>query len=155
MIEMLFSAIVGGMILIIMLNQNATSVKNKFDVQENLWNLDLVAELDSTLEWSFRQLGVVASESPVNLPSYILYADSARITFLGEFDTAKVVEGDFDECTYFLGDVSELSHTPNPNDRILYKTLSGCEESSFNRTYIESTNITDFDFTYLDKDHDT
>jgi hypothetical protein len=154
MIEILFSALVGAMILLIMLRVNANTTKNGFDIVENLSNVKLIEEIDSTLNYSFNQFGYLPGGVPDTMISFIFHADSERIKFIGEFDI-KDLTSDFDTCEYFLGLTSELYETPNPKDRILYKKLSGCEDVNMDGIYIESTNITDFQFLYLSKTYDT
>jgi hypothetical protein len=50
----------------------------------------------------------------------ILYADSSYIKFVADDDK----NGTLDTISYYLGPISELSETPNPNDRLLYRKVN-------------------------------
>jgi hypothetical protein len=55
-----------------------------------------------------------------NIPqgtSSFLVADSNRIKFIGDLDNDLAI----DTVEYYLGPLSEMASTPNPDDRILYR----------------------------------
>lgn len=70
----------------------------------------------------------------------IIFADSTRLVFLCDIDN----NGKVDTLEYLLGNPNELSSTPNPNDRLLYRILNNEPKKGSN------LGVVDFKFTYYD-----
>lgn len=68
-------------------------------------------------------------------------AQADRITVKGDFDN----NGSVDSVSYYLGQTSDLSNTPNPNDRPLYRVLNGATPVASN------WGVTSMRFTYYDE----
>jgi len=51
----------------------------------------------------------------------VLLADTSRFRFLADLDD----NGTTEQIDYYLGPTSEMSSTANPNDRILYRQVTG------------------------------
>ncbi len=122
LIDVLGSMIIGGFLLLTLFrfNDNAThntyTYSGELTIQENM-----VATIE-VLEYDFKKIGYC--ENPFGIPNparAIVYADTAEIKFLTDTD----FDGDVDTMHYYLGDTSELSGTPNPNDRLLYRSING------------------------------
>ncbi len=120
--DLIGSVVIGGVLLITLIKINDSATRNTYGftgelvVQENL-----VTSVE-VLEYDFRKIGYC--EDPFAIPNTkraILYADSTDITYLTDVD----FDGIPDTMRYYLGPTSELSHTPNPNDRMLYQEING------------------------------
>ncbi|MGE5621332.1 MAG: hypothetical protein ACM3U0_02030 [archaeon] len=140
LIDILGSIIVGGFFLLTLLRFNENTTHNSYAyngeviVQENL-----VATIE-TLEYDLRKIGFC--DDPLKLPQpsrSILYADSTTIKYL----TDTQVSGNLDTIIYYLGPASELESTPNPNDRLLYKSVNGVPKSV-------NLGVTEFKMRYFD-----
>lgn len=138
--DILASMIIGGILLVTLFRMNDSASRNTYSfgseltVQENL-----VATIE-VLEYDFRKIGYC--ENPVNLPNperAILSADSAYIKFLVDID----FDGTPDIMEYYLGPASELTGTPNPKDRLLYRVINGNPQSV-------NLGVTHFQITYYD-----
>jgi hypothetical protein len=124
-----------GAILILMIigisfyiQNSAQEVNNANIAQMN------VKEISEVLDYDLYKVGYRVSGSK------ILLADSTRLTFLSDIDN----NGKVDTVRYLLGNPADLSSTPNPNDRILYRIL--------NNEPLRGSNlgVVDFKFTYYD-----
>lgn len=73
----------------------------------------------------------------------VLEADSTNLEFRSDINN----DGGIDTVEYYVGTVSELAHTPNPDDRFLYRKVNGSPTSGFR---VGSISI--FNFAYLDQD---
>lgn len=120
--DLIGSVIIGGILLITLIKINDSATRNTYGftgelvVQENL-----VTSVE-VLEYDFRKIGYC--EDPFAIPNTkraILYADSTDITYLTDVN----FDGIPDTMRYYLGPTSELSHTPNPDDRMLYQEING------------------------------
>ncbi len=125
-IDLLGSAVVFGWMVLMTLqaqtanSENARNLKGDLLVQENL------VEVTRLLEYDFRKIGFC--NEPNNMPDptkAILLADSSRIKFLEDVDlTGSGPNGTIDSVYYYIGPTSELSNTPNPRDRMLYRVIN-------------------------------
>lgn len=120
--DLIGSVVIGGVLLITLIKINDSATRNTYGftgelvVQENL-----VTSVE-VLEYDFRKIGYC--EDPFAIPNTkraILYADSTDITYLTDVN----FDGIPDTMRYYLGPTSELSHTPNPDDRMLYQEING------------------------------
>lgn len=131
-LDVLGSMIVGGILLLILFRMNDSATRNTYNfsgeliVQENL-----VATVE-VIEYDFRKIGYC--EDPLKLPhpevNAILYADTNRIKFLTDLLTTSYDDpdpegdGNLDTLEYILNS-ADISGTPNPNDRMLYRVVNG------------------------------
>jgi hypothetical protein len=115
------SILIGGLIMLILFRMNDAAVEN---VYNNGGELSLQQNLSVTakvLEDDFRRIGFCTDWTKIPDPSKsILLADSSRIKFLTDVDENGVV----DTLFYYLGPTSELTQTPNPRDRLLYRVIN-------------------------------
>ena len=121
LIDILGATLVGGMLLLILFRINDAAVENTYTyggeyiVQSNL------VEVVELLEHDFRKIGYCADWKQIPDPSKaIISADSTSISFLTDLDS----DGTVDTLNYYLGPKSELSSTPNPDDRMLYRVVN-------------------------------
>lgn len=125
MLDVVGSIVIGCLFFLLLFNLNSSTTANTYNfnndviVQENL-----VATIE-VLEYDLRKIGYC--EDPLKIPNpakSILYADSTEIKFLTDVD----FNGTVDTLRYYLGPVSELTSTPNPNDRMLYRVVNGVKQ---------------------------
>ncbi len=130
------ATIIGGMVLLIlitiMLNLQQTS---REIVMENMVQTT-VADVAAGIESDFIKIGYRVPRTT----TAILDWSSSSIAFLSDIDN----NGTIDTVRYYLGNASELSRTPNPSDRPLYRLVNGqaLKGSSFG--------CTDFQLAYYD-----
>jgi len=147
LLDILGSTIIGGLLLMILLRMNDTAVQNNYDfngekiVQQNL------VELVKLLEYDFRKIGYCADYEKIPDPAKaIIQANDTSITFLTDIVTSVGTYGDgvVDTLRYFTSSTAQLSSTPNPNDRILYRKV--------NNEPLKGSNmgVTQFKLTYFD-----
>lgn len=122
LIDIVGSMVIGGMLMLILFRLQDTATKNSYNyggeaiVQQNL------VEIVQLLEHDFRKIGYCRDWTQIPDPSKaILTADSTGISYLTDLDD----DGTVDSLRYYLGQKSELSETPNPNDRMLYRVENG------------------------------
>ena len=146
LLDILGALVIGGLMLTILFRLNDKAITNNFEyggeviVQKNL------VEVVELLEYDFRKIGYCADWEQLPDPSRaILSADSNSIDFLTDVDNDGIV----DTLHYYLGDTSELSGTPNENDRLLYRVVNSDPPLGSNM------GITGFEFIYFNALGDT
>ena len=141
LLDILGSTIVGGLLLMILLRLNNAAVQNTYTYGGDLIvQQDLVSVVD-LIEYDFRKIGYCKDWTKIPDPSKsIIAADTNSITYLTDDNNDGVV----DTMHYYTGPVSELSQTPNPRDRLLYRVLNSEPAKSANM------GITQFRMTYFD-----
>ena len=120
--DLVGSVIIGGVLLITLFKVNDSATRNTYGFSGELIVQENLVTSVEVLEYDFRKIGYC--EDPFAIPNAtraILYADSTDITFLTDVD----FDGIPDTMRYYLGPPSELSHTPNPDDRMLYQEING------------------------------
>lgn len=151
LLDILGSTIVGGLLLMILLRMNDAAVENNYlysgerIVQQNL------VEVVKLLEYDLRKIGYSNNWQSMPIPANaIIRADSNRIHFLTDIVTNGNPYGDgvIDTMKYYLGPTSELTSTPNPNDRLLYRVENNATPAGSN------LGITQFRLTYYDANGD-
>ena len=117
-LDIMGSTLIGGMLMLILFRVNDATVENNYMYGGELvvqQNLVAVVEL---LEFDFRKIGYCEDWTKLANPlDYIVSADSNSIKFLTDLDS----DGNVDSLTYFSGPVTELTGTPNPRDKLLYR----------------------------------
>lgn len=120
--DLVGSVIIGGVLLMTLINVNDSATRNTYGFSGELIVQENLVTSVEVLEYDFRKIGYC--EDPFAIPNTkraILYADSTDITYLTDVD----FDGIPDTMRYYLGPPSELSHTPNPDDRMLYQEING------------------------------
>lgn len=141
LIDIVGSMVIGGMLMLILFRLQDTATKNSYNyggeaiVQQNL------VEIVQLLEHDFRKIGYCRDWTQIPNPSKaILSADSTSISYLTDLDD----DGKVDSLRYYLGSKNELSETPNPNDRMLYRVENGGTPTGAN------LGVTQFNLEYYD-----
>ncbi|MBI2429367.1 MAG: hypothetical protein HYV29_11350 [Ignavibacteriales bacterium] len=110
--------------MLIALRLNGTTMERSQDYREDLIVQQNLVEIAKLLEYDFRKIAYCRDYTKIPiLTEAIRYADSSRIQFWTDFSTTLDPDGDgdLDSLTYYVGPTSELSVTPNPNDKLLYR----------------------------------
>ena len=145
-IDIIGSTIIGGLLMLVLLRTNAAAVENTYLNGQDLVvqeNLTAVVEI---LESDFRKIGYCKDWTKIPDPSKaILYADSTSIKFLTDINN----DGNVDTLYYYLGPASELSGTPNPRDRLLYRVINNGTPRSAN------LGVTEFKLLYFNSFDDS
>ena len=122
MIDIAGSIIIGSLLLLILFRMNDNASRNTYRFSGELVMQENLVTTVEVLEYDFRKIGYC--EDPIHIPNparAILKADSTSITYLTDIN----FDGTVDTVEYQLGPTSELTVTPNPNDRMLYRIVNG------------------------------
>ena len=118
MFDIIGSIIIGGILLTIAWRLNDAATERTYNNTGELSMQQNLATIAQIIEHDFRKIGYCADWNKIPDPSKALtYADTSSIKFLTDLDN----DGNVDSVRYYLGPTSELSSTPNPRDRILYR----------------------------------
>jgi hypothetical protein len=123
-LDLIASTIVFGTLTLIALRLNGSTMENTNAFREDLivqQNLVAVSEL---LEHDFRKIAYCKDYTVITSPTLaIRYADTSKIVFWTDLPTTSDPYGDgiLDSLTYYVGSTSDVSYTPNPNDRLIYR----------------------------------
>ena len=135
LLDILGSFVIGGMVLLAVItlgtDMSGSAERMTYDlvVQENM------VELAREVEYDFYKIGYGdTTGAPIRI------ADSTSIKFMADIDN----DGSLDSVRYFLGLPDELTSTPNPNDRMLYRVLNAETPKTSNM------GVVGFDLTYYD-----
>lgn len=141
LLDVLGSIIVGGLILLILFRLNASGTSNLYNNNSEANVQSAMISVASVLENDFRKIGYCKDWTKIPDPTkIILYADTSSIKFLTDVNNDGIV----DTLYYYIGPTSELTNTPNPRDRLLYRVVNNEAPKSSN------VGITKFYLTYFD-----
>jgi len=120
-LDILGSTIVSGILMLSLFRINDTAVENAYTGNGELTAQTSLATIVQILEYDFRKIGYCADWNKIPNPSQaIISADSTQIKFLTDVD----FDGNVDSIKYYLGPTSELTNSPNPRDRYLYRVVN-------------------------------
>jgi hypothetical protein len=126
-LDLIASTMVFGTLLMIALRLNGGTMENMQSFREDILVQQNLVAVTDLLEYDFRKIGYCKDFTVITSPTEaIRYADTSRITFWTDFPTSthgSGYDGDgvLDSLTYYVGSTSEMSTTPNPNDRLIYR----------------------------------
>ena len=121
LLDIIGSIIVGGILLLILFRLQATASETSYDSSQDLIVQQNLTTLIDMIQSDFRKVGYCADYTKITNPAdVILFADSNKIEFIADLNDAGVL----DTVEYYTGPTSELSNTPNPNDRLLYRIIN-------------------------------
>ena len=136
-IDVLGSIVIGGFLILTLLAMNSQSAENTYHYTGELTVQENMVEIVTLLEHDFRKIGYCEDPLKINPSDAIQVADKDDITFLTDVDQ----DGNVDVVRYYTGPTSELSETPNPDDRMLYRSVNGVPVAS-------NLGVTHFEITY-------
>lgn len=145
------SILIGGLIMLILFRMNDVAAENVYNNGGELSLQQNLAVTAKVLENDFRKIGYCAEWKKIPDPSKsILLADSTKIKFLTDIDKdGSGPDGEVDTLYYYLGLTSELTETPNPRDRFLYRVINSESPKGIN------LGVTQFKLIYFDALGDT
>ncbi len=150
LLDILGSIIIGGMLMLILFRLSDSATENAFNYTGELSSQQNLAVVVQILESDFRKIGYCADWEKIPDPSKsIIEADSNKIKFISDILPDGAPDGNIDTVMYYLGPTSELSSTPNPRDRLLYRVLDNKSDGGVN------LGITEFKLVYFDALGDT
>jgi hypothetical protein len=122
LLDMLGAALIAGFLLMIVSFSNARMNETLFTTGNDLVVQEELVTLVRTVEKDFRRIGYCRDQ--VKIPDQskaIIAAGPSSLSFQTDVDNDGIV----DTLSYYLGSVADLSVTPNPRDRMLYRKLNG------------------------------
>jgi hypothetical protein len=150
LLDIIGSVIIGGMLLLILFRLSDSVTENTFNYTGELSSQQNLAVVVQILESDFRKIGYCSDWKKIPDPSKsIVEADSNKIKFISDILPDGAPDGNIDTVTYYLGPTSELSSTPNPRDRLLYRVINNKSDGGVN------LGITEFKLVYFDALGDT
>jgi hypothetical protein len=140
-IDIVGSIIISGILMTIAWRLSDAATEKTFNNNGELTLQENLTTIASIVEYDFRKIGYCANRNNLPNPSKsIPYADTSSIKFYTDIDG----DGNVDSIHYYLGPTSELTGTPNPRDRLLYRVVN-------NETPVSSNlGITQFYIRYFD-----
>jgi len=141
LIDIVGSSIIGGMLLLMLFNINDSATENSYTYMSELTVQEALVEVVALIEFDFRKIGYCSDWTQIPDPTKaILAAGANSISFITDTDNNGIV----DTLRYYLGATSELTQTPNPRDRYLYRVINSEAAIGAN------LGITQFDLEYFD-----
>lgn len=141
LIDIVGSSIIGGMLLLMLFNINDSATENSYTYMSELTVQEALVEVVALIEFDFRKIGYCNDWTKIPDPTRaILAAGANSISFITDTDNNGIV----DTLSYYLGATSELTQTPNPRDRYLYRVINSEAAIGAN------LGITQFDLEYFD-----
>lgn len=146
LLDIIGSIIIGGILMSIVFRLSDAATEKTYNNSGELTLQQNISTVAKIIEHDFRKIGYCADWNKLPDPSKaILLADTSRLKFLTDIES----DGNLDSIYYYLGPTSELTATPNPRDRILYRVVN-------NESPVQSNlGITRFFLVYYDVLGDT
>ncbi len=145
-LDILASIVMGGILLTTVLRLSDSAAEKTYNYSGELSLQQNLATIAQVIEYDFRKMGYCANWQNFPDPTKaIAQADSSSIKFYTDINN----DGNIDSIRYYLGPTSELSNTPNPRDRLLYRVVNTNTPTEVN------LGITQFYLIYFDALGDT
>ena len=138
-LDIINSTIIGGILLLIALILMDTTTDHFHSYGDDLIVQQNLTGTTKTLEYDLKKMGYGIPE----WDSVVLIADSTHLKFRSDINK----NGAIDTVEYYVGLKSELSATPNPDDRFLYRKINSTPTNGFKVGV-----VTNFNFDYLNQD---
>ena len=120
-LDILGSMVIFGLLMLILFRISESTSKNTYKGSGDLLAQQNLASIIQVLEYDLRKIGYCADWEKIPTPNLsLLLVDSTKIKFLTDVDE----DGNMDSLFYYLGPTSELTITPNPRDRFLYRVVN-------------------------------
>ncbi len=151
-LDIISSSFVFGTLLVMALRLNGSVTENLETYNGEVIVQDNMCDVVNMIQYDFRKIGYCLDPTQIPDPTKaIIYADTSSIKFYTDLSTAANPYGDgvLDIVYYYLGPTSELSMTPNPNDRILYRVVNNAPPKGSN------LGVTKFSLMYFGALNDT
>ena len=146
LLDIMGSIIIGGIMMIITWRLSDAATEKTYNYSGELSLQQSLTTIAQIIETDFRKVGFCADWNKFPDPTKaIVYGDASSIIFLADID----LDTEMDSIRYYIGPTSELSSTPNPRDRLLYRVVNNEPAVSSN------LGVTLFGLVYLDALGDT
>jgi len=120
-LDILGSIVIFGILMLTLFRILDSTTANTYKGSGDLVAQQNLSSIIQVLEYDLRKIGYCADWKKIPAPNQsILLADSTKLKFLTDVDE----DGDMDSLFYYLGPTSELTNTPNPRDRFLYRVTN-------------------------------
>jgi hypothetical protein len=145
-LDIIGAAVIAGFLLIMVYHSNARMNETLFTSGSDLVVQEHLVNLVNTIEKDFRRIGYCRNQLSLPDPSKIIVsAGKSSFGFLTDIDDDGVV----DTLRYYTGAAGSATATPNPRDRLLYRTVNGGKPIEMN------IGLTAFDVRYFDVNGDS
>jgi hypothetical protein len=134
LMDVISSMIFGSTLFMIILTSNDIATETQATYNGDMMVQEMLTGTAQLIEGEFRNMGYNVPQTVAS----ITHADSTGISFLLDLDR----NGTIDTVKYTLGDITELSGTPNELDRFLKRQVNG-------GTVLKVGVVTVFHLTYL------
>jgi len=135
-LDIIGSFILGGLLLLTILNLEATLVDTSYRNTMQLIAQESLAGLVELVQYDFRKMGYGVPDPTASIRT--MRPD--EIVFLADVDE----DGDVDTVRYAVSDTSLARMTPNPNDRLLYRQINRQPPEG------DAWGVTELSFRYFD-----
>ncbi len=120
-LDILGSIVIFGILMLTLFRISESAAENTYKGSGDLVTQQNLSSIIQVLEYDLRKIGYCADWLKIPAPNLsILHVDSTELKFLTDLDE----DGDMDSLFYYLGPTSELTNTPNPRDRFLYRVAN-------------------------------
>lgn len=136
-ISLLASAVIGGLVLLSFQQFSNDVSQDSYDNTMSHITYGNLDEVKQIIEYDFSRIGLGVNDPA---QAIITQADSIDLRYVIDSDSNGVLE----TMRYYLSNTAAASHTPNPNDRNLYRVVNG------GTAQLISTGLTDFKVKYYD-----
>ena len=120
-LDVIGSIMIAGVLMLSIFRLQNSSTEDLYRGTGNLTAQTNLATVVQILENDFRCIGYCADWEQIPVPTdAILYADSLSIQFLTDVDRNGII----DTMRYFFDPLTDITSTPNPRDRYLYRTVN-------------------------------
>ncbi len=121
LLDILGSVVIGGFLLILLFTINGSAVESTYNNTQELILQQNLATSAMILENDFRKIGYCDDYTMLQGITPITTATDTSITFLTDVNDNGI--GEVNTIRYYIGSPSELTSTPNPRDRFLYRVV--------------------------------
>jgi hypothetical protein len=146
-LDIIGSIIIGGFLLLILFRINGAAVENTYNNTQELTLQQNLATSAMILEHDFRRIGYCDDYTLIETTDAIISATDSSISF--KTDVTDNGIGEVNILRYYIGPPSELTSTPNPRDRFLYRVVDNETPVGVN------LGITQFRLVYFDQQGDS
>jgi len=121
-LDIIGSILIAGILMLSIFRLQNSATEDLYRGTGNLTAQTNLAQVVQILETDFRRIGYCADWTQIPVPTEaILYADSISIKYLTDVDG----NGLLDTMHYYFDPTTDISATPNPRDRYLYRVGKG------------------------------
>jgi len=117
-LDIIGSVLIAGILMLSIFRLQSSATEDLYRGTGNLTAQTNLATVVQILETDFKRIGYCADWTQIPVPTEaILYADSISIKYLTDIDQ----NGLIDTMHYYFDPLTDISSTPNPRDRYLYR----------------------------------